>query len=41
MKDYSDTMSWNEFREEYFEDTLKSRRFNTCEMGNSLRIVDN
>ena len=41
MKDYSDTMSWKGFKEEYFNDTLKSRRFATCEMGNSLRIVDN
>ena len=41
MKDYSDTMSWKGFKEEYFNDTLKSRRFTSAENGESLRVIDN
>ena len=41
MKDYSDTMSWKGFKEEYFNDTLKSRRFSSAENGESLRVIDN
>ena len=41
MQDYSDTMSWKEFCDKYFVDDVNSRRFEQCEIGNSLRVIDN
>ena len=41
MKDYSDTMSWPAFKAEYFTQDVNSRRFIDCEIGNSLRVIDN
>ena len=41
MKDYSDTMSWAGFQEEYFNTKVNSEKFIDCEIGNSLRVIDN
>ena len=41
MTDYSDTWSWVDFQEEYFTTKYNSEKIDKCELGNSLRIVDN
>ena len=41
MKDWSDEISWREYREKFFTVDTNSRKFNGCVNGESLRIIDN
>ena len=41
MKDYSDEMNWRDFQAKYFIVDENTRLFDTCAIGNSLRVIDN